>query len=220
MTHPIQKKHWLFLAAVFLSSATLVSCAKSDAPEKIGFEFSGTVFDKETKQPIEGAYAIATYKGVVASSAVVSSHCIKTKGMYTGKDGKYHFLIEKLDWRSPTEVVAIHVDYVNGGAVPKPTDNNRKQNAAAYSDRNIYMEKQDPKNPNYFGNADVYCVHAKNKEDAAASVEYYKVRKAQYVKYNRGQSALDSVDESIQRLETLDGRMPDQIRVEAPPLKN
>ncbi len=216
MTHPLERNQWLFLAGIALSFSTLVSCAE----KAIDFEFTGTVIDKDTNQPIEGAYAIATYKGVVSSIGGVASHCVKTKGMYTGKDGKFHFPVEKLDWRSPTEVVAIHVDYINGGAAPKPTGNDRKQNAAAYSARDIYMLKQDPKNPDYFGNADVYCVHAKNKEDAAASVEYYKVRRVQYIKYNRGQSALDSIDESIKRLETLDGRMPYEIRVEAVPLKN
>jgi hypothetical protein len=216
MIHLLEKKRGLFFVAIALSFSTLVSCGE----KAIDFEFTGTVYDQGTKQPIEGAYVIATYKDVVVSSGGVASHCVKTKGMYTVKDGKFHFPVEKLDWRSPSVVVAIHVDYVNGAAVPKPTGNDRKQNAAAYSARDIYMVKQDPKNPDYLGNADVHCVHAKNKADAAASVVYYKIRKSQYVKFNRGQSALDSMDESIQRLESLDGRMPDEIRVEAVPLKN
>ncbi len=216
MIHLLEKKLWLFFAGIALSFSTLVSCGE----KAIDFEFTGTVYDQDTKQPIEGAYAIATYKDVVSSIGGVASHCVKTKGMYTGKDGKFRFPVEKRDWRNPSVVAVIHLDYVNGAAVPKPTGNDHKQNAAAYSARDIYMVKQDPKNPDYFGNADVHCVHAKNKADAAASVEYYKIERAKYVKYNRGQPSLDNLDKMIRRLETLDGRPPDTIIEPAIPLKH
>lgn len=216
MTHPRERNQWLFLAGIALSFSTLVSCAE----KAIDFEFTGTVFDKDTKQPIEGAYAIATYKDVVSSIGGVASHCIKTKGMYTGKDGKFHFPVEKRDGYSPFEVVVIHVDYVNGYAMPKPPDIRRKQNAEAYSDRNAYMVKQDPKNPSYFGHADAYCLHAKNKEDVAASVEYYKIWKAQYERFGVRKEIIDELNDSIVRLQTLGGRMPYEIKVEAVPLKN
>lgn len=209
MINPIQKQRCLFLAAIILSGTTLVSCAKSDAPEKIDFELTGRVLDKETNQPIEGAYVIAIYKELVAGSAGVSSHCIKTKGMFTGLDGKFHFPVEKKGGYSPSWVEAVKVDYSYWTTEMKPDRILLLQNAEAYADRNISMLKQDPNNPRYFGGGDVYCVHAKNKEDAAASVEYYKIKRAQYVKYNRGQPSLDNIDGMIQELETLDGRPPD-----------
>ena len=216
MIHSLRKRYWPFLAALTLSAATLVSCAE----KAIDFEFSGTVFDKDTNQPIEGAYAIAIYKGVVMGPAAVASHCVKTKGMYTGKDGKFHFVVEKRDGRSPALVEAIMVDYSYWTSDIKPDRIHDLQQVEAYTDRNVYMIKQDPKNPRYFGGGYVYCTHAKNKEDTAASVEYFKIKRAQYVKYKRGQASLDNIDSMIRTLETLDGRMPDQIRVEALPLKN
>ena len=219
MIHALGVKQRLYLAITALICAALVSCARSEKPELIDFELTGRVLDKETNQPVEGAYAIAIYKGVVASSAGVASHCVKTKGMYTGKDGKFRFPVEKRDGYSPWNVEAITVDHSHWTTDIKPDRIHHLQRAEAYTDRNVYMVKQDPLNPSYFGGGDVYCVHAKNKEDAAASVEYYKVKKMQYLKYHRGQSALDSIDESIQRLETLDGRMPDQIRAEPRPPK-
>ena len=219
MTHPFPRKYWLCLTAIALSSAALVSCAKSDAPERIDFEFTGQVLDKETNLPIEGAYAIAIYKAVVVASGGVASHCVKTKGMYTGKDGKFHFPVEKRDGYNPWMVEALKVDYSYWTTGIKPDRILRLQQADAYADRNVYMVKQDPNSPRYFGGGDVYCTHAKNKEDAAASVEYYKIERAQYVKYNRGQTSLDNIDNMIRRLETLDGRPPDAIVEPAHPLK-
>lgn len=218
MTHPIQKKHWLFLAAVALSSTALVSCAKNDVPEKIDFEFTGRVLDKETNQPIEGAYVIAIYKEVVVASGGVASHCVKTKGMYSGVDGKFHFPVEKRDGRSPATAEAIKIDYSMWTTDIKPDRIHALQNAEAYTDRNVYLLKQDPLKPRFFG-GDVYCVHAKNKEDVAASVEYYKHRRAQRVKYNTGQASLDNIDSMIRTLETLDGRSPDAIIDKGPPQK-
>lgn len=209
MKHRFGMKQWFYPATVVLISAALVSCARSEKPELIDFELTGRVLDKETNQPIEGAYVIAIYKGVVASSAVVSSHCIKTKGMYTGPDGKFHFPVEKRDGYSPWNVEAITVDHSHWTTDIKPDRIHRLQKAEAYADRNVYMVKQDANNPRYFGGGDVYCVHAKSKEDAAASVEYYKVKRAQYLKYNRGQPSLNNIDGMIRELETLDGRPPD-----------
>lgn len=219
MIHPPGMKQCLYPATIVLICSALMSCAPSENAELIDFELTGRVLDKETNQPIEGAYSIAIYKRVVASSAGVASHCVKTKGMYTGKDGKFRFPVEKQDGYSPWNVEAITVDHSYWTTDIKPDRIHHLQKAEAYTDRNVYMVKLDPKSPDFGGGTDVYCVHAKNKEDAAASVEYYKVKKMQYVKYNRGQATLDGIDESIQRLETLDGRMPDQIRDEPRPLK-
>ena len=207
MIHPSRKKRWLFLVGFGLSFSTLVSCAQ----EKIDFEFTGTVYDKETRQPIEGAYAIAIYKGVVASTAVVSSHCVKTKGMYTGKDGKFRFPVEKRDGYSPWNVEALHLDYEYASAQVKPARIHRAQQAEAYADRDVYLKKLDPKNLLLGGGSDTYCDHAKSKEDAAAAVEHFKIERAQYVKYSRDQRSIDNVNRMIRRLETLDGRPPYEI---------
>ena len=219
MNRPLGMRQWLFLATALLISAALVSCARSEKPELIDFELTGRVLDKETNQPVEGAYAIAIYKGVVASSAGVASHCVKTKGMYTGPDGKFHFPVEKRDGYSPWNVEAITVDHSYWTTDIKPDRIHRLQKAEAYADRNVYMVKQDPANPRFFGGGDINCVHAKNKEDAAASVEYYKIKRALYQKFGVEKNILDDFDDTIKTLENLDGRPPDAIIAYPPKAK-
>ena len=51
---------------------------------------------KRDGQAIEGAYVVATYNVMVAGPAVITSWCVKTKGMYTGPDGK--FLSRSRSW--------------------------------------------------------------------------------------------------------------------------
>ena len=218
MKHPFSRNFLPFLAAFLLSSATLVSCARTNSPEKIDFELTGRVLDKETKEPIEGAYVIAKYMSVVAGPAAVASHCVKTKGMYTGKDGKFHFPVEKRDGYSPLDVEAIKIDYSYWTTDIKPDHIHHQQTAEAYTDRNVYLIKQDPNNPSFFGGA-VDCLYAKNSEDVAASVEYYKIKKAQSIKYNRDKGLLESIDSWIQQHEKLNGRPPEAIVEPAVPVK-
>src|SRR5438105_4888157 len=72
-------------------------------------EISGTVIDVATGKPIEGVYVMAEYK---EAGAVLFAHsaswCVKTKGMYTEADGKYHFPIEN---SHIPQVHAIKPDY-------------------------------------------------------------------------------------------------------------
>jgi hypothetical protein len=212
MAHRLQNKRKAYLVILTLSCAALLSCAKTDAPEKIDFEFTGTVFDKDTNQPLEGAYAIAIYKEIVAGAAGVASHCVRTKGMYTAKDGKFHFPVEKRDGYNPFDVEVIHPDYIAGGADIKPDAIHLRQGAEAYAERNAYMSKQDPSAPRIRGGS-VECFYAKNKADVAATIEYLKIKKAVYKKYGIRKEILDSLDDTILRHDSLDGRSPDAIAV-------
>ena len=67
-----------------------------------------------TKQPIEGAYVVAIYREQVVSMAAMNSWCVKTRGMYTGKDGKFRFPVENLKGNSPLYAGAIKPGYYNG----------------------------------------------------------------------------------------------------------
>ena len=208
MTHSTRRKRWLLLTAITLSVSTLASCAE----KKIDFELTGTAYDKQSKKPIEGAYAVAIYMNLRAGYAAVRSHCVKTKGMYTGKDGKYHFPVEKRDGYSPLGVDVIHADYVSGVDIPKPPDIHRQQRAEAYTDRNVYMEKQDPAKP-VFGGDDVWCTQATKREDVVAAIEFYKIKRSQYVKFNRGQPSLDNIDSMIGDLEKI-GKQPPTLVID------
>ena len=52
-------KRWI-IATVALASV-VAYCAPPGTFRHIDFELTGTVRDKETKQPIEGAYVVAVY---------------------------------------------------------------------------------------------------------------------------------------------------------------
>jgi hypothetical protein len=203
MSHSPKRKYWMFLAVLAASGSMLAFCTE----KKIDFEFTGTAYDKDTKQPIEGAYAVAIYKEIRGGYVAVTSFCVKTKGMYTGKDGKYHFPVEKRNGASPSTVQIIHPDYVWQSANPKPDRIHYQQRAEAYADRDAYMKKQDPANPIFYGH-DVWCTEAKKKEDVVAAIEFMKILRAQYVKFNRGQSSLDNLDSMIGDLKEIDERNP------------
>ena len=193
----------------------LLSCACSKAPPKIDFAFTGRVLDKESKQPIEGAYVVAIYKTQRAGAAAVKSHCTKTRGMLTGKDGKFSFPVEGLNDFSPAHATAIHLDYVPDSDFSKPYNVIAKHNAESYRDRNIFLEKhKSEKNFVFVGTGISDCVYAANPQDAAAAAEFARHELARYIKYDTGLSQkvrIEATEDTICRLETLDGRMPYEI---------
>lgn len=204
---------WRSIVLVACAMA-LLSCACSKAPPKIDFALTGRVMDQETRQPIEGAYVVAIYKTQRAGAAAVKSHCTKTRGMLTGKDGKFSFPVEALDTYSPSRAVAVHVDYILSGD-KKPWEAVKKQTTESYADRDIFLEKQKSGNDYVFVNMEVSdCVYATNPQDAAAAAEFTRHELAQYIKYDTGLSQkvrIESAEEIICQLETLDGRMPYEI---------
>ena len=137
----------LRLGALLLCGA-IAACAGASGGSpsslgKIDFEFTGTVYDAVTKQPIEGVYVFASYREPVG----VNSRCYKTRGMYTGKDGKYRFPIEKLDGYSPWFTSAIKPGYFFGSFDTPKRDVWNRQDASSYADRNLYLIPQDPAKP-------------------------------------------------------------------------
>ena len=113
----------------------------------------------------------------------------------------------------------IHPDYVLGSDVPKSDDIHRQQKAAAYTDRDAYMQKQDPVKPVFVGH-DVWCNQGTKKEDVVAAIEFMKIERAQFVKFNWGQGPLNAVDRMIKDLQEIDERSPrPAIRVDALPSK-
>jgi hypothetical protein len=105
-----RKSNSLLLAAA-LSLTMAASCELPPSDGGIGFEFTGRVLYEDTKEPIEGACVLAVYEKVDLGWAGASRNCIKTKGMTTGKDGKFNFPIDKLDGNSPFQAFAIKPDH-------------------------------------------------------------------------------------------------------------
>jgi hypothetical protein len=128
------------------------------------FELTGTVLDATTRQPIEGAYVIASYKIVRSGPAATGSFCVRALGTYTGPDGVYRFPVEKLDGYSPYSTNAIKPGYyLKDADYPDPNSEAwRRQRPEGYKDRNIYLKKQDPGHPVFkFSDHQEVCEEAK-----------------------------------------------------------
>ena len=189
---------------VLLAGCAIAGGGASPANGKVDFEFTGTVYDAVTKQPIEGAYVFASYREDVGPPPAYKSWCVKTKGMYTGKDGKYHFPIEKLDAQSPFLTSAIKPGYYLGARSTPTPEVWKRQDASSYSDRNIQLIPQDPAKPSYLiGLDEEFCNHAKSKEDAAAGAQFLRIELEELVKYGAGQQAIEATRRMIKRLESI-----------------
>lgn len=192
-------------AAALLLAGALAGCA--GAGGKPDFEFTGTVYDAVTKQPIEGAYVFASDREEVG----VNSRCYKSRGMYTGKDGKYHFPIEKLDGNHPWLTSAIKPGYYFGRFdVPKP-EVWKRQDASSYADRNIYLIPQDPAKPSVrIGSGEEVCMGARTREDAAAAALFLRMQLDEFIKYRIEQDKVESLKYLMTVLESLPPSTSDQ----------
>ncbi len=201
----------LLLLLTVCTAAAIASCWPWEQQKKIDFELTGQVLDIGTKQPLEGAFVIAIYKEVKSGFAATANYCVKTRGMYTGKDGKFHFPVEKLDGNSPYWVSAIKPDYYYVISEVAPPKIHREQGIAAYSGRNVYLARQDLANPKISGDGDdILCRRAASKDDIAASIEFLKISLAETEKYAGPlkQQIKETTQSMIQSLEAVPPRMP------------
>ncbi len=198
-----------FWAALLLATSIAAGSAhgaggNSLAFGKPDFEFTGTVYDNVTKQPIEGAYVVAIYREQVVSMAAMNSWCVKTRGMYTGKDGKFRFPVENLKGNSPLYAGAIKPGYYNGPKVFPPEDVWKKQGKEAYSNRDIFLNPQDPKRPDFaYGTGEESCSHARSKEDAIAGLEFLKIQLAEVTRYKAGAQGINAIAHMIEGIDRL-----------------
>ncbi|MBK6981861.1 MAG: hypothetical protein IPH30_10455 [Betaproteobacteria bacterium] len=191
----------LVRAAAFFLAGALAGCAAAGGEPD--FEFTGTVYDAVTKQPIEGAYVFASYREPVG----VNSRCYKTRGMYTGKDGKYHFPIDSLDGLSPWFTSAIKPGYYFGTFDTPKREVWQRQDASSYADRNLYLIPQDPAKPNLrIGSGEEYCFAARTREDATAAVAFLKIEIVERQRYGATPEAIAAMQEMIHSLEGLPSR--------------
>ena len=184
------------LVGALLLAGALTGCAV--AAGKPDFDFTGTVYDAVTKQPIEGAYVFASYREPVG----VNSRCYKTRGMYTGKDGKYHFPIDSLDGYSPWFTSAIKPGYYFGSFDTPSRDVWQRQDASSYADRNLYLIPQDPAKPNLrIGSGEEFCYGARTREDAAAGAVFLRIEIDEERKYGATPEVIAAMQRMIDRLE-------------------
>ncbi|MBL0142911.1 MAG: hypothetical protein IPP91_12620 [Betaproteobacteria bacterium] len=196
------------LAVLLAASIALAGDARASggSPLSFGkpdFELTGTVYDTTTKQPIEGAYVVALYYKSIVGPAAMAIWCVKTRGMYTGKDGTFHFPVEKLDGDSPLSVNAIKPGYYSDRPVVPSPEVRKKQGREAYTGRDLPLILQNPAKPEFrFGSGDVFCNHAETKQDAAAGVEFLKIELAEFIQLGADEKTIQVTRRMIQRLES------------------
>jgi hypothetical protein len=197
-------RRWIGLSLCIASLSTVVNCATTDPGRQIDFELTGTVLDSVTKQPIEGAYVFASYREDDGPPPSFKSWCARTRGMYTSKDGKYRFPVEKLGGQNPYITSAIKPGYFRGRTVYPEPEVVKKQDAKAYSGRDLYLIPQDPAKPDFhFGSGDEFCSHARTRDDAAAGVEFLRIELAEFIRLGAPAQGIDATRAIIERLEAL-----------------
>jgi hypothetical protein len=190
---------WKILIAGLLGVSTLAYCAPSDwfGLRKPDFEFTGQVLDFDTKQPIEGAYALAVYKKASIGFGGTADYCYKTKGMMTGKDGKFSFPIENPKSDNPEIVHAIKPDYfLQTWAVPSHAVQ-KAQNKEAFSNRHVYLKKQDPAKPS-FQHGFSYCERPESRAAVESAAQFLELKLVEQRKYSKNSS--DSLEYFIDRM--------------------
>ena len=197
MERKISNKKWTIAGVLIVMTASLGYCA---SPDKIGGEAGGTVIDVSTNLPIEGAYVMSIYYESAGTVAGRSSWCVKTKGMYTGKDGKFHFPLENSRF---LYVHAIKPDYFSSFRVgPMRMERLWYGVEREIYDPNIYLKPQDPAKPDFhLGNME--CERPKTREDVLANIEYLKLTLTEHVKYGVSQQGIEGTREQIRRLESM-----------------
>jgi hypothetical protein len=200
------KRQWQVLGIISLLAAVSVFayCAPPGQYGKPALDITGTVFDQDTKQPIAGAYVLAIYEESGGSFAGTSNWCVKTKGMTTGEDGRYHFPVERLDNKSPARIAAIKADYYLYSSLAPSEALQRAQSKATYTNRDVYLKKQDVAKPEFrWGPAEAYCTRAKSADDVAAAIVFFKKTLEEQIRFKRPDEQIKNKREMIQDLENI-----------------
>jgi hypothetical protein len=209
MSFLTQKTKPLLLAIAALSLTMAASCELPAADGVINFELTGQVLIKDTNEPVEGAYVLAVYEKVELGGAGASRNCVKTKGMMSDKEGRFHFPVEKLDGNSPHMVYAIKPDhYFYLAAIP--SDKVWKaQNKETYTNRHVYLKKQDPAKPDFqFGYGE--CARPESAQAAEANIQFLEFERAELIRlgsqFDWFKNSIETTDRRIKRLQSAPDR--------------
>jgi hypothetical protein len=173
-------------------------------PPKPALDITGTVIDAETKQPIDRAYVLASYKVVRSGLATTKSFCVKTLGMYTGPDGKYRFPVERLDGVSPLSTNAIKPGYYLDRFDIPDLATWRRQGPDLYANRNIYLKKQDPAHPIFrFGDTEENCDEAANADALAPALRFIETELAEEKRLGASKQGIEAHEDLIRSLQHL-----------------
>ncbi len=173
---------------------------------------SGRVIDKDSKLPIEGAYAVIVYGPPSKNPNILFDHCLKTKGTYVDSQGFFRFKAEWIEGLTPDFVTIVAPDYFFGGS--------------AGGGGVIELIKRDPPAESFNADAtkrhlhdyqyhllassQLDCWRAKTKEDAAAAIPALQILRGLFLMYyleNNGAIGVDRAKE-IDRIIFLLNQLP------------
>jgi hypothetical protein len=203
------KSKSFLLAAAALALTMAASCDLPASNTNSSFEFTGQVLDFDTKQPIEGAYALAVYQKVEIGLGGTADYCYKTKGMTTGKDGKFSFPLEQPTSLNPDIVYAIKADYFYRDTfIPTPSVQ-KAQTKEAYTNRHVYLKKQDPAKPSFqFGYGE--CARPESAQAAEANIQFLEFERAELIRlgsqFDWFKNSIETTDRRIKRLQSAPDR--------------
>ncbi len=198
------------LGISLLVTASAVSYCAPPGVFKPSMDVTGIVYDIDTKQPLEGAYVLAVYEKSAVSGAGSSNWCVKTKGMYTGKDGSYHFPIEQFDNGSPADVHAIKPDYYFIERDRPPNVRYGWHLKSTFANRHIYLKKQDVAKPEFrYGFR--HCERPTSPDDLVDALQFIKITYSEYVKYKRDAMVIKDAAEDIANIEKIIVKQPTKI---------
>jgi hypothetical protein len=186
-----------------ITAVASILCLTQSLARADQLKMTGTVLDANTKLPLDGAYVVAIHEEWHGNIGMSTHLCVKLRGTTTGPDGRYEFPVEKPDGISPSAAIAIkpgyYLDHLEG--MPDARELKR-QNPAAYANRNIYLAPQDPKFPKFsYSMGNIYCKHAKTRADAEPGIQYLRIVADELRRYAADKRSVSTVDDLIGDLE-------------------
>jgi hypothetical protein len=184
-----------------LSPSREASAATAGNYSDIDYDLSGVVTESDTHAPVEGAYVAITYRHPGDSPNPRygrNGECIKVKGAYTDKKGRFRFEAEHLDGLVMQFVRATKRDhYVS--TVNSPAATRHEPVTASRSDLRIELVKRlplihgmgDPRvrdlDREYaLVNSSPYaldCWRARTREDASQAIPFLRILQREAVKH-------------------------------------
>ena len=197
-----KSRRWIIIVAALVS--VVAYCAPPGTFRRIDFDYTGTVRDKDTNEPIEGAYVVGMYFVSKSNMAASVFQCKKTIGTYSDRKGAYRLPIEKLNGLNPGDISAIKPGYFGNELVIPTRELQRSLSKEAFSNRDVFLRKQDPAKPEFrYGHPEVGCMFAETREDVSASIKFAEIELKELERLEAGSRLLSIAKEQIARLTAL-----------------
>ncbi len=155
----------------------------------IDVEISGSVIDRDSKKPVNGAYVFVVYGAPSKNPNYLYDHCVKVKGTYVDENGAFRLAQEKLDDMILGYVQVVAPDYYRGGSSAMSKGMVIEMIKRDISDdfngdsvkRDLHGDER-----TLLNKSKLDCWRATTREDAAAAIPALEILKIQFIKYHRG----------------------------------